>query len=132
MSTVNSILILPIFFAVLILANEIKYKAIFDSCIRSESATIKDLETIFSGVLPETRSEKCVAACLSERFGAMVDNQLSYDGLKKNLIEQTNIETKALDIADQMFERCGNITDTDRCEAASKIHTCLYELSHLC
>lgn len=62
----------------------------------------------------------------------MVNNKLSYDGLKKNLVEQTNNETKALDMAEQMFDKCEKITDVDKCEAASKIHTCLYELVHLC
>ena len=62
----------------------------------------------------------------------MINNQLSYEEIKSNLILKIENETKALDIADQMFSKCGKIIDTDRCEAAGKIYTCVYDLFHLC
>lgn len=70
MITASTILILPIIFAVPILGHELK-EAIFDSCIVSENATKEDLNTLMIGILPETRTEKCLAACLSEKFGAV-------------------------------------------------------------
>jgi len=64
MTTASTILIFPIIFAVLILGHELKYEAIFENCIVSENATKEDLNTLMIGILPETRTEKCLSAYL--------------------------------------------------------------------
>ena len=71
MQTASTLIILPIIFVVSILGNESMFKAIFDNCIISEGATNEDLKTLLSGDLPETYTEKCLTACLSENFGAV-------------------------------------------------------------
>lgn len=42
-----------------------------DYCKSKEGASDEDIENIFNGSLPETRSEKCLVACLSERYGTV-------------------------------------------------------------
>lgn len=40
-------------------------------CVKREDATAEELNNVLSGSLSETRSEKYLAACLAENFGAV-------------------------------------------------------------
>jgi PBP/GOBP family len=46
-------------------------KKVQDYCKEKEDATDEDLINILNGTLPETRAEKCLGACLSERYGTV-------------------------------------------------------------
>jgi hypothetical protein len=41
-------------------------------CKEQEGASEEDLVNLLNGTLPETRTEKCLAACLAERYGTVI------------------------------------------------------------
>lgn len=45
-------------------------------CLAQENATEEDLVNIINGTLPETRSEKCLSACLAESYGTVSVSEL--------------------------------------------------------
>lgn len=57
---------------VLIIASQISteyVKEVQDYCKAKEGASDEDKINVSNGTIPETRAEKCLAACLAERYG---------------------------------------------------------------
>lgn len=47
-------------------------------CKSKESASDEDLNNILNGTLPETRAEKCLGACLDERYGTVSEKEKTF------------------------------------------------------
>ncbi|CAO1399730.1 unnamed protein product [Diamesa hyperborea] len=105
------------------------FKGMAMKCKDQEKATEADLKTMISKKALETKTAKCLGACMLENFGLIVDGKMSKEGLMNYAKMMVDEDTEKLKMAEEIGNDCAVITDADRCELAMKLENCMIDSS---
>ncbi|XP_049284032.1 general odorant-binding protein 19d-like [Anopheles funestus] len=94
-------------------------------CKTKEGATDDDVEGFVNDKIPDTRTQKCLTACMQEQFGISNGNAFQEDGFIEIAKMLMKGDESKVEIAKQIAADCKDVTNDDRCELALDIMTCL-------
>ncbi|CAO1399709.1 unnamed protein product [Diamesa hyperborea] len=102
------------------------FKGMAQECKDSQGATDQEVNDMAEGKYPETRTGKCLAACLQKQFGVVKDEKkLDFDGFMAVAKMGLEEDPDKMKLAEEIARECETITDPDECELAMKIGKCL-------
>ncbi|XP_035776018.1 general odorant-binding protein 19d-like [Anopheles albimanus] len=96
-------------------------------CKQKEGASDDDVENFVNDVMPDSRTQKCLAGCMQEQFGVSDGKAFQPDGfveLSKMLMKG---DEKKMVLAKEIAADCKDVAHEDRCELAVLIMNCLKE-----
>ncbi|CAO1403010.1 unnamed protein product [Diamesa serratosioi] len=101
------------------------FKGMAMKCKDQEKATDADLQTMVAKKALDTKTAKCLGACMLENFGLIVDGKMSKEGLMNYAKMMVDEDSEKLKVAEQICNDCAAISDADRCELAMKLENCI-------
>jgi hypothetical protein len=94
-------------------------------CKVTEGASDQDMSLLVLKKPMVSKEGKCLYACIMEQLGAFADGKM----VKSEFMEFAKVmvqgNAKALEKVRVIADGCENVTDADRCEAASKVRACV-------
>ncbi|XP_058062723.1 general odorant-binding protein 19d-like [Anopheles bellator] len=94
-------------------------------CKTKEGASDTDVDGFVNDEAPETRTQKCLVACMQEQFGVSDGKAFQTDGfMELSKVFMKGDEAK-VELAKEIAVDCKDVTNEDRCELAVSIMNCL-------
>uniref|UniRef100_A0A182N543 Odorant-binding protein 13 n=1 Tax=Anopheles dirus TaxID=7168 RepID=A0A182N543_9DIPT len=96
-------------------------------CKNKEGASDDDVEGFVDDKMPETRTQKCLAACMQEQFAISNGKEFQQDGFVEVAKVLVKGDEKKMELAKEIGNDCKDVKNDDRCELAVDIMNCLKE-----
>lgn len=98
-------------------------KHLITECKIKEGATDADEAEAIAGKPPSTRGGKCLHSCIGEAIGIFVNGKLNLEDII-DIAKRLNKDDKTIEDARKVITKCGNLTESDRCEYSAKVFFC--------
>ncbi|XP_055695001.1 general odorant-binding protein 19d-like [Lutzomyia longipalpis] len=97
-------------------------------CKNKTGAKDEDVMHFMSKDLPDTRTTKCLYACMQELFGIITkEGRLKTQGIKNMAKLMFELDPYLRNVLMEIADECADVQDDDRCELAYKTSSCAIE-----
>lgn len=101
-------------------------KALAEDCRDKEGGSDADVAAVMNHQPPNTKSLKCMHACMHEKLGVISNGKPSIEAtieFTKKAFGDDN--AKAMTTSKEVANECATVTDPDRCELSAKHYLCV-------